>query len=127
MNRKNYSIIMGLALLIAFFLPFYQAGGYSGLDNVKRSGAGWEEYLIALLPLSGLMLILGGVRNNYILSRGFWAVLPLLTILFLLIGVPLTDDVEFSTTLKSLGKGYGAGLWISIIASLVLAFYTPKG
>jgi hypothetical protein len=26
---------------------------------------------------------------------------------------------------KSFGKGYGAGLWITIIGSLVLAFYNP--
>ncbi len=127
MDRKTLTIILAVALIASFFLPFYSFGGRgaSGLDIVTAKGAGWETYLILLIPISGLLLLLGELNNNYILSRGLLSWLPFLTILFILFINPLIKGADFGSIFKNIGKGYGAGLWIAIVTSLVLAFYNP--
>ncbi len=126
MDKKILSIILGAALIGCFFLDYM--GGGSGYDWVfKNPMSDWEKYIVLLIPISGAMLLIGGVNNgNYPLGRMLWAWLPLLTILYMLIAKPLIDGVAFGDIFKQLGKGYGIGLWITIVASLVLAFYNPK-
>lgn len=127
MDKKTLTIALAVALLAAFFLPWASgfAGKFSGFDLVTAKGAGWKQYTLLLIPLSALLLLLGSFNGNYALGRGLLCVLPLLAILFMLIIGPLIDGVSFSNVFKSFGKGYGAGLWITIIASLVLALYNP--
>lgn len=128
MNKKIYSIVLGAIFIVAFFLPYISLFGFSisGLDLAK-GGTSWESYVLFLIPLSGIMLLVGGLNNgNYPLGRGLWAVLPLLTVLFFLIGIPIIKGQGVSDVFKSLGKGYGIGLWLTIIASLAAVVYTPK-
>jgi hypothetical protein len=126
MNKKTLSMILGVALLGAFFLPFY-GKGISGLDLVSAKGVDWKAYILLLLPLSGLLLLVGGVNNgNYILSRGLLCLLPLIAIIFILFVAPMIEGAKIGDIFKYFGKGWGIGMWVSVVASLVLAFYSPK-
>jgi hypothetical protein len=128
MNRKMLTIALSVLLLAGFFLPWYSgfAGKLSGLDLVTAKGADWKLYLLVLIPLSALLLLLGAVNGNYVLGRGLLAILPLLAVLFFVIIAPLIEGVKIGDIFKSIGKGYGIGLWLTIIGSIVLAFYNPK-
>jgi hypothetical protein len=134
MDRKILTIILGAALVVSFFLPVSSYGGsVSAFDIVKGPsyGSGVEEmlmkYLWVLLPVSGIMLLAGALNNNnYFLGRGIWAILPLLTILYLTIGQPLINGAAIGDIFKYLGKGWGVGMWLAIVASFVTAFYWPK-
>lgn len=125
MNKKILSIILGAALAGSFFLDY--GGGASGLDIVQVPVSDWHKYLYLVFPVCGLMLLVGALNNdNYFVARILWAVLPLLTVLFILVGIPLMNGVAIGDIFKMLGKGYGIGWWVTIGASLVLAVYHPK-
>ena len=130
MDRKMVTLILGLALVGCFFLPYFLGftGKITGYDLVFSKGAeGWERYIWLLIPVSGLLLFLGALGNeNYFLGRGFLAWLPLLAIIFELICVPMIHGASIGDTFKELGKDYQIGLWITIGVSIVLAFYNPR-
>ncbi|MBI5859009.1 MAG: hypothetical protein HZB42_15355 [Sphingobacteriales bacterium] len=129
MDRKIFTIVLAVVLIGCFFLPYFSffGMGVSGFDLVKASGGGWQKYILLLVPLSGVLLLIGAVNNeNYPLGRNLLCWLPLLAIIFTVIISPLIDGAAFGDIFSALGKGYGAGLWATIAASLVLAFYNPK-
>jgi len=128
MDRKTLTIILAVVLIGCFFLPYYNfMGKISGLDIVKASGGDWEKYILLLIPLSGVLLLIGAMNNdNYPLGRTLLSWLPLLAVLFWIIGMPLINGAAIGDVFKLIGKGYGIGFWITIGASLVLAFYNPR-
>ena len=122
MDRKTFTIVMAIALIVSFFLPLLKVGG-SAFDIVK-SGGGWENYLWAIIPLCGILLLLGELNNNYSVGRGFVTWLPLLTILVILILLPLINKTKLD--FGSMIKVFGIGMWAMLITSIVLAFYNPR-
>ena len=75
-----------------------------------------------LIPIPAVLLLIGALNNgNYIGGRTLLSWLPLLTILYHLIRM-----VVEGAAIGDLVKVIGLGLWISLAASLVLAFYNPK-
>jgi hypothetical protein len=123
MDRKTFTIVLGLALIVAFFLPLTM--GASAFDLVKSKYGNWQKYLWLIPPICGALLLMGELNNNYVVSRSFLTWMPLLTVIYFLILAPLIDKVDIGAIFKNIGKGYGVGLWINIVASLVLAFYNP--
>lgn len=131
MDRKILSIILGIALIVSFFLPMFSGVlNFSAFEMVKApSGGGLDfemtiyKYVWVLVPLSGVMLIVGALNNNqYILGRGLWAILPLLAVLYYIIR-PL---MESNSNIGDMVKRFGIGMWLAVAASLILAFYWPK-
>ena len=122
------TIILAVVLIGCFFLAYSK--GYSeqsGFEIAKGPGP-WEKYVLILIPLSGVLLLIGAINNgNYPLGRNTLCWLPLLAVLFWIIGMPLIEGVSIGNIFKYIGKGYGIGWWITIAASLVLALYNPKG
>jgi hypothetical protein len=125
MNKKMLTVILSVVLVGAFFLDW--GGGKSAFDGVKDQGGNWKSYLTLIIPLSGVLLLLGALnKGNYLLGRKVLCWLPLLTILYVHVIKPLIDDKAIGDIFKMLGKGWGIGLWVTIAASLVLALYNPK-
>lgn len=122
MDRKTFSIVMAIALIVGFFLPLFKVGG-SAFDIVK-AGGDWQNYLWAILPICGLLLLLGELNNRYATNRGLVTWLPLLTILVLLIILPLInkDKMDFGAMIKA----FGIGMWVLLVSSILLAFYNPR-
>jgi|CXWL01.1.fsa_nt_gi hypothetical protein len=130
MDRKTLTIALAVALIGSFFLAYFSFFGQSisGFDMISKGGGDWQKYILLLIPISGVLLLLGELNNgNYILSRGILTWLPLLTLIYLVLVSPLIKGAAIGDVFKALGKGYGIGLWITLAASLVLAFYNPKG
>jgi hypothetical protein len=123
MDKKMLTIVLAIVLIGCFFLAYTKGlGDQSGLDIVKGAGP-WEKYVLILIPLSGLLLLVGALNNgNYPLGRNTLCWLPLLAVLFWIIAVPLIEGGSISTMVKLVG----IGLWITAGASLVLALYNPR-
>jgi len=127
MDKKILTIILAVVLIGCFFLAYlsFMGQGISGYDMVFSGGGSgkgeWEKYILLLIPLSGLLLLIGALTGSYIGGRTIWCWLPLLTILYYLIRMVIEG-----AGVGDLFKIIGIGLWISLAASLVLAFYNPK-
>jgi hypothetical protein len=126
MNKKMLSIVLGAVLVGCFFLPYFSffGMGISGFDTVFKGGAdgSWEKYVLLLIPISGVMLLVGALNNgNYIGGRAIWCWLPLLTVLFWIIRL-VVEGAPFG----DLFKLFGVGFYITIAAAIVAAFYNPK-
>ena len=138
MDRKPYTIIFALILIASFFLPYFKGtnGSGSGLDIVtaKTYSDNWEvlllKYIWILIPLSGVMLLIGALNNdNYFLGRGIWTWLPLLAVIYVIVRIYLSaknSGMGSSVSLGDLIKIFGVGYWVAFGASLILAFYNPR-
>jgi len=138
MDRKPYTVIFALILIGSFFLPYLKGpnGSASGLDIVTAGsdhGGDWQilllKYVWILIPLSGLMLLIGALNNeNYFLGRGLWTWLPLLTVIFVVVKIYLDakNNGSGSVSVGDLVEIFGVGYWIAFGASLILAFYNPR-
>lgn len=129
MNKKILTIILGAALVGAFFLPYASFAGMdaSGYDIVSSPSDNWQKYLYLIIPVTGLLLLIGALNNgNYILGRGLLCVLPLLAILYIFIVNPIIEGGAIGDVFEAIVKGAGIGLWITIASALVLAVYHPK-
>ncbi len=121
-------MVLAVVLIVCFFLAYmsFMGVGISGYDMVfKAPGGDWQKYIPLLIPLSGIMLLIGAAnKDQYFLGRGLWAWLPFLAILYMLIGEPLMNHMSFGDIMKTLGQGYGIGLWGTIVAAVVLVIST---
>ena len=125
MDRKTFTIVMAIALIVSFFLPLFSIGG-SAFDYVKGRGGDWQKYLWLIIPICGLLLLLGELNNNYVTSRGLLTWLPFLTVLYFILIAPLINGAAIGDIFKAIGRGYGIGMWVAIVASVILAFYNPR-
>ncbi len=137
-NKRIVTIILSLCLIGFFFLPYISMGAFgsvSGFDVVTAPAVGSADvettimkYLFILIPLSGVMLLIGAVNNgNYFLGRGLWALLPLLVLIYYIVRIIMQAGGADSPGIGDIVKIFGYGFWGTLGVSLVLAFYWPKG
>jgi len=125
MDRKTYTILLSAILLVGFFLP-YIGGIFSGYDilslAIKVKGE-WSQYLLVLVPLSAVILLIGSLNNErYFLGRELWVWLPFLTLAYIVIRLIIETNVKATDVFKGMSYGY----WISLGASIFLAFGRPR-
>lgn len=126
MDKKTFTLIMAVALIVSFFLPVFAGGHGSGLDVVKSSMGGWQKYIYLVFPICGALLLIGALNNgNYPGGRSLLSWLPFLAVLYIVIISPLIDGIKFEYIFKSF-KLFGIGLWVAIVSSIALAFYNPR-
>jgi hypothetical protein len=135
MDKKSLTIVLAVILLVAFFLPFISANGYtlsgwnivfgkngeSGLFNGSGTAAR-SLFLCLLIPLGALIVLFSAFGTNSSGENyGRW--MPLIGILYLaiMIFVNLTTGIgafSFGGVIQILGYAF----WITLVASLVLLF-----
>lgn len=125
MDRKIFTILFSAILLVGFFLP-YIGGIFSGYDilslAIKVKGE-WSQYLLVLVPLSAVILIIGALNNErYFLGRELWVWLPFLVLAYVVIRLIIETKAEVVDVFKGMSYGY----WISLGASIFLAFGRPR-
>jgi hypothetical protein len=129
MNKKMYSIILGAVLIGAFFLPYMSVFGMdiSGFKIATAKGGDWQQYLLLIIPISGIMLLIGALNNgNYPGGRTIWTWLPLLGVLWLAVIAPLIEGVAIGDIFNALFKGKGIGFWLTLVTSIAAIAYNPK-
>ena len=123
-----FRAILCIAIIIAFFLPWFKFGGGSGLDIITSGNSGEStsttivRYSFLLIPLFALIVLIRSVNkqsSNFILRLLPFLVTALLTALFIL-GVNMSDGS--AGALGDWFKILDYGLYIIAIASLVLVF-----
>ena len=137
MDRKTVTIVLALALIGCFFLPYLQYGpvNASGFDlltaptnNGADRGLLIMKYIWIMIPVAGIMLLIGALNNgNYFLGRVIWAFLPLLTLLFVVVQIFRdAKRIGANISISELAMNMGIGFWITLGLSLLLAFYWPR-
>jgi hypothetical protein len=127
-NKTMFRAFLCVAIIVAFFLPWFKFGGGSGLDIIT-SGNSYEStstkivrYSFLLIPLFALFVLIRSVNkqsSNFLLRLLPLLVTAILTALFIA-GVNMSGGAagELSDWLKILDYGF----YIIAIASLVLVF-----
>jgi len=129
MTKKTFTVIMAIALLGAFFLPYGKdkSGSFhSGLDLVLHGGSSLRFILLAF-PVSALVLLAGAFeRGKY--QKGLFHWLPFIAIVavgFLASKMELTPAYQDSTIASSFLKGVqgsAIGMWITAAVAILLLF-----
>ncbi len=137
MDRKSYTIILSITLLVCFFLPWLNFGSI-GMPSAFRivmvkseSRETWDlvvKYIWLLIPLSAILLLIGCLRRNDIPGRLLWTWIPLLTLLSMVGWFYLNSRSVGGrfVSASELTSFFGIGFWIAFGAALLLAFYTPR-
>lgn len=127
-GKKAFRIILAIAIVVAFFLPWFKYGGGSGLDMVIQKG--YEEttttmiirYSFLLIPLFALIVLIRSLNNQS--SSFFLRFLPflvtaILTALFI-VGVKYmgATDEQMTGILQEIAYGF----YVNVIACLLLLF-----
>jgi hypothetical protein len=127
-NKTMFRAILCIAIIIAFFLPWFKFGGGSGLDIVTSSNSGEStstmivRYSFLLIPLFALIVLIRSINkqsSNFLLRLLPFLVTAILTALFI-VGVNMSGGT--AGELKGWLQILDYGLYISAIASLVLVF-----
>ncbi len=125
-NKTMFRAILGILIIVAFFLPWFKFGGGSGLDLVTTSNANEStattviRYSFLLIPFFALVVLIRSVNKQ---SSGFllrllpFLVTAILTTLFI-IGVNVSGGA--AGELKGWLQLIDYGFYITAIASFVL-------
>lgn len=127
MSKKSITIILCIALIAAFFLPYLSNGSlsYSGLkvmfgdkevEGISKGGK--ALFLSLLIPIGALLVLLQVFFDNS--SMGIIRWMPLIGVVYLLVMLYIQANGE-----ASIGEfiGYFSyGLWITIVAAIILPF-----
>ena len=132
-NRFNFRMLLAAAVIIAFFLPWFDLGDTAAsafdMSTQKISGEASDkttrmivQYSFLLIPFFGLVIL---IRTAAKRSSGFFLrllpflVTAILTVLFI---VGIVDEGGGKEELNSLLQVMSYGYYISVAASLLLIF-----
>jgi Ca2+/H+ antiporter len=127
-NKTILRAILSVAIIVAFFLPWFKYGGGSGLDLVTSSNTAEStettivRYSFLLIPFFALVVLIRSVNNrssNFLLRLLPFLVTGILTALFIM-GINLNGGS--SEELKGWLQIIDYGLYIIAVASLLLVF-----
>ena len=120
MNKKSLTIILCLVLLVSFFLPYL--GGFSGFDMVfgKYKIVGSSGIASGLIPIGAILLLFGALTDNNFTTQGFVYWMPLVGIAFII--VMIFAKVSGSVGMGELIGQFGYGLWLTVVAAILLLF-----
>ncbi|HWC52301.1 MAG TPA: hypothetical protein VG676_01865 [Chitinophagaceae bacterium] len=127
-SKNSFRIILCIAIIVAFFLPWFKFGGGSGLDIVlskapqEETAASIIRYSFLLIPLFALIVLLRSIGNkstNFFLRLLPFLVTAILTALFIL-GIKSEGGTD--EELRGWFSMLGYGFFINVIASLILVF-----
>ena len=128
-NKQMFRVILCLAIIAAFFLPWFKYGGGSGLDLIIAKGNNENDtaatiirYSFLLIPFFALIVLIRSINKqsaNFLLRLLPFLVTAILTALFIL-GVNVNGGTgeELKGWLQILDYGF----YINVLASLVLIF-----
>jgi hypothetical protein len=133
MSKKSISIILSLAIIAAFFLPYLSDGSesFSGMniifgnaefEGLHRSGS---NLLVSLLiPLGALFILIGAFSNDSFTSMGIVRWLPLIGVVYLVVMLYIraTSGDVGDTSIGEFIAIFAYGFWITLVASVVLLF-----
>jgi hypothetical protein len=126
-NKTIIRAILSVAIIVAFFLPWFKYGGGSGLDIITSSSAGDTtattiiRYSFLLIPFFALIVLIRSVNkksSHFLLRLLPFLVTAILTALFIM-GIKLEGG---GGELKSWLQIIDFGLYIMALASLLLVF-----
>jgi hypothetical protein len=133
MSNRIWTIVLAIALIGSFFLPFLKSGiievsGYDYVFKSVTSKGNWEKYVWLIIPVAAILLLIGALLNgNYFLGRSFLAWLPLLVVIFIIIRLYMDADARgASISITNFIKIFGTGFWATFVCSLLLAFVNPR-
>lgn len=127
-NKSIFRIILSIAIIVAFFLPWFKYGGGSALDMVMEKASADEtasiivRYSFLLIPLFALIVLIRSISkqsSSFILRLIPFLVTAILTAL-VIVGVKSQGggDAELQGWFSMLSYGY----FITVVASLILVF-----
>jgi hypothetical protein len=128
-NKQIFRAILCLAIIAAFFLPWFKYGGGSGLDLIIAKGDNDNDtatiiirYSFLLIPFFALIVLIRSINkqpSNFLLRLLPFLVTAILTTLFI-IGV--NSNGGTGEELKSWLQILDYGFYITALASLLLIF-----
>jgi len=128
-NKQMIRSILCLAIIAAFFLPWFKYGNGSGLDLVIAKGENDNDtatmiirYSFLLIPFFALIVLIRSLNkksSNFLLRLLPFLVTAILTTLFI---IGITVNEGSGEELKGWLQILDYGLYISSFASLLLIF-----
>lgn len=133
MSKKNLSVILSLAIIAAFFLPYLSDGSesFSGMniifgnaefEGLHRSGS---ALLVSLLiPLGGLLTLVGAFSNDNSAMGGLARWMPLIGVIYLVVMLYIraTSGDVGDTSIGEFIAVFAYGFWITLASSVILLF-----
>ena len=138
MDKKILTTITSIILIGSFFMPYLKSGAISATGfeivtapyNAENKGMGILiiKYIWLLLPLSGIVLLIGALNNGkYFIGRWAWALLPLAVLLLVIARIYMdAKRIGSPLSVSQLAAELGVGFWVAMAASLLLALYWPR-
>lgn len=131
MDKKTLNIVLSLALIGAFFLPYISFGGFNasgfnvvfgkdGMSGLFKSGA--LSYLCLLVPIGAIVILFDSLGNegSSMADYGYWMPLLGIIILSVLMFTGMNTGARGALTLSLFFKVMGYGYWITVAASVAV-------
>ena len=118
MNKKTFAIVLSLALLVSFFLPYL--GDYSGFDlvfgkhKIISTSGGIASILI---PAGGLLILFGSIGGNTY-DFSYWMPIAGIIVMVAMLLIKGTGGASIGDIISSFSYGF----WITVAASVLLLF-----